>query len=297
MENNVEIRAIDIADFLGLALYGDDIKIRSVSSLASIKQNSLVFVKKIQNPEIQGLIDRTDVFAILPIDFGAQHLKCSRVFSKKPRLSFALAVEKFFSEKRDPEISTLAIISDKSSIGNNVSIGPYSIVEEGVIIGDNTEIRNNVLVKRGSKIGKCCIVRSYSVIGEEGFGLEPDEEGRYIRIPHIGGVMIGDNVEVGNFCSICKGTIDDTIVEDGVKIDDHCHIAHNVTVGINTIITAGVVLAGSASLGNFVWIGPNATILNGLSVLDNATVGIGSVVIRTVPEESHVLGNPATRSK
>jgi len=296
MGNN-EIWAKDIADFLGLPLYGENVRIMKVSSLSNIKENSLVFAKKASIEGLQELLCRGDVFAILPMDCEPQNFQCPRVFSNNPRLSFARTVEKFFAEKSDCGISPLALVHENSSTGEKVSIGPYSIIEEGVYIGDGTEIRNNVLIKKGTRIGKNCIIRAFTVIGEEGFGFEKDEDQRPIRLTHIGGVRIDDDVEIGNFCTICRGTIEDTEISDGVKIDDHCHIAHNVRIGENTIVTAGAVLSGSSSLGINVWIGPNATVLNGLSVQDNSTVGIGSVVIRNIKENSHVLGNPATRSR
>jgi UDP-3-O-[3-hydroxymyristoyl] glucosamine N-acyltransferase len=292
-----DIWARDIAAFLGLPLYGDNIKIERVSTLTNATSNSLVFVKKNQHPELKNITAQKDIFAILPSGCLSEDFECPRIFSENPRLSFARAVKRFFTEALVPVISPLALVSPNASIGESVSIGPYSIIEDHVIIGENTEIRNNVLIKRGSQIGRNCIIRAFTVIGEEGFGFERDENQRPIRIPHIGNAILRDDIEIGNFCTVCRGTIDDTVIMDGVKIDDHCHVAHNVQVGENTIITAGSVLSGSSSLGNAVWLGPNSTILNGIPVLNNATVGIGAVVIRKVNEGDHVLGNPATRSR
>jgi len=291
------IWARDIAAFLGLPLQGDNIKIERVSSLTNVTSNSLVFAKKPQHPELKNIAKRKDVFAVLPSGCLSEEFECPRIFSENPRLSFARAVKRFFLEEPFPLISHLAFVSPDAIIGEGVSIGPYSIIEDHVIIGDNTEIRNNVLIRKGTRIGENCIIRAFTVIGEEGFGFERDENQRPIRIPHIGNAILRDDIEIGNFCTVCRGTIDDTVIMDGVKIDDHCHVAHNVQVGENTIITAGSVLSGSSSLGNAVWLGPNSTVLNGISVLNNATVGIGAVVIRKVNEGDHVLGNPATRSK
>lgn len=291
------VKASAIADFLGMPLYGKDIDVYKVASLSNIQPNSLIFVKADKEEAIQYIAERDDVFVILPLDFSSKGLSCPRVFSKNPRLSFAMVVQRFFTRKREAAISSKAIISDSAIIGNDVSIGPYCIVEEAVVIGDGTEVRNNVLIKSGTKIGKNCVIRAFSVIGEEGFGFERDETQRLIRIPHMGNVRIGNDVEVGNFCTICRGTVDDTIIDDGVKIDDHSHIAHNVKIGKNAVITAGAVLAGSSELGEAAWIGPNSTVLNHCIISDGALIGIGSVVIRDVAENSHVLGNPAKRIK
>jgi len=296
MKNN-NVWAKDIAAFLGLPLHGDNINIVRVASLTNITRYSLVFVKKVQHPDLPNIAKRKDVFAILPSGCLSEDFECPRIFSENPRLSFARAVKRFFVEEPVPVISPLALVSPNASIGESVSIGPYSIIEDHVIIGDNTEIRNNVLIKKGTQIGKNCIIRSFTVIGEEGFGFERDENQKPISLPHIGGVQIGDDVEVGNFCCICRGTLDNTCVGEGSKIDDQCHISHNVFVGNNAIITGGVHIAGSTVVGHSVWIGPNSTILNGITVSDSSTVGIGSVVIRPVEEGVHVLGNPARRTK
>ena len=103
-------------------------------------------------------------------------------------------------------------------------------------------------------------------------------------------------MEVGNFCTICRGTIDPTVIRKGTKIDDHCHIAHNVQIGENVIITACAEVSGSVQIDNQSWIGPNASILNGVKIETKALVGIGAVVIRDIETNKHVLGNPARKT-
>lgn len=136
-------------------------------------------------------------------------------------------------------------------------------------------------------------VGALTVIGQQGFGLEPDESGRYQRIPHIGGVRIGDDVEIGALVAIARGTVDDTVIEDGVRIDDHVFLAHNVRVGEGSLLIAGAQVSGSATIGRGCWIGPQACIRDHVTIGDGAQIGIGAVVVRDVPPGIVVAGNPA----
>ena len=135
-------------------------------------------------------------------------------------------------------------------------------------------------------------VGTNTVIGGEGFGFAKDGD-EWIRMPHIKKVIIGNNVEIGSNCTIDRGCLTDTVIGDGVKIDNLCHIAHGVKIGDNTIITAGAIVGGSVIIGKNVWIGINSTIRNGITIGDNAVIGMGSNVVKDVPEGVTVFGNPA----
>ena len=140
--------------------------------------------------------------------------------------------------------------------------------------------------------GENVIIGASTIIGGEGFGYAKDGD-KWLRLPHIKKVIIGDDVEIGSNCCIDRGCLTDTIIGNGVKIDNLCHIAHGVKIGDNTIITAGTIIAGSVTIGKNVWIAPNSTIKNGITIGDNAFIGIGSNVIRDVQEGTTVYGNPA----
>ena len=140
--------------------------------------------------------------------------------------------------------------------------------------------------------GKGLVVGRNTVIGREGFGFAKDGD-KWIRMPHQGKVIIGDNVEIGSNCTIDRGCLDNTVIGNGVKIDNLCHIAHSCKIGDNTIITAGVIFSGSVTVGKNVWIAPNSTIRTRVTIGDNAFIGIGSNVVKDVPEGTTVYGNPA----
>jgi UDP-3-O-[3-hydroxymyristoyl] glucosamine N-acyltransferase len=112
-------------------------------------------------------------------------------------------------------------------------------------------------------------------------------------LPHLGGVVLGDDVEVGSLTTVCRGTLADTILRDGCKIDDHVHIAHNIDVGEDAFVIACAEVSGGVKIGRRAWIAPNASILNQLSVGDDSVVGLGAVVVRSVPDGAVVVGNPA----
>ena len=154
-------------------------------------------------------------------------------------------------------------------------------------------IRNHVVIYDSTVIGNNCLIRSSTIIGEEGFGFERDKEQVPIRFPHIGRVVIGNNVEIGALSTVARGTLDDTWIGDNVKIDDHVHIAHNVHIGKNTIITACSEVSGSTSIGANSWLAPNCSIMNGISLGENVFVGLGAVVTKPVESGRVVVGNPA----
>lgn len=138
------------------------------------------------------------------------------------------------------------------------------------------------------------IVGENTTIGGQGFGFAKDGD-KWIRIPHIKKVIIGDKVEIGDNCCIDRGCLTDTVIGDGVKIDNLCHIAHGVTIGDNTIITAGTIVGGSVAIGKNVWVGINSTIKNGITIGDNAFIGMGSNVLKDVPAGETWVGNPAKK--
>ena len=147
-----------------------------------------------------------------------------------------------------------------------MTIGEYSVIGNNVVIGDGTEIRHHVVIGANTVIGKDCLIKSNTVIGEEGFGFERDKQGLPTRIPHLGRVIIGHSVELGALNTVMKGTIDDTIIEDHVKTDDHVHIGHNVRIGRGCLITACSEISGSVEIGEMTWLGPNCSVMNGISI-------------------------------
>lgn len=208
-----------------------------------------------------------------------------------PRLIFTKILRKFFPRLSKGTISKHAILGKNCKIGNNVSIGHYSILGDNVEIGDNSIIYNNVVIERNTKIGRNCVIKSGSIIGEEGFGFEKDENEIPLFIPHLAGVTIGDYVEIGSLSTICRGTLEDTVLGNYVKIDDHVHIAHNVIIEERVMIVACAEVSGSVHIKKGSWIAPNCSIIDRVQIGENCLIGIGSLVVKSIKNQSVVKGN------
>ena len=186
-----------------------------------------------------------------------------------------------------------AFIADDAVIGEGTIIEPGVLVDHSVVIGSHVKLHTGAAIRSFSEIGDNTIIRENAVIGSAGFGFERDTDGIPVRLPHLGGVRIGRNVEIGVFTVVCAGTIEPTVVEDDVKINNLVHIAHNCVVGKGALITACAELSGSTKVGQFSWIGSNASVIQSRRIGDGATVGIGAVVIKDVEPGVIVAGNPA----
>ena len=155
------------------------------------------------------------------------------------------------------------------------------IIESDNIIGSHSTIHPNVVIKTNTIIGKNCTLYAGAVIGSDGFGYAKDND-KWLAIPQIGKVVLGDNVDIGSNSTIDRGALDDTIISSGVKIDNLVQIGHNCIIGENTIIAGCVGIAGSAKIGKNCAIGGAAMILGHLSITDNVTISPGSMITRSI---------------
>lgn len=155
-------------------------------------------------------------------------------------------------------------------------------------------VHHSVEVPSWVEIGERVVIHKGVTLGSQGFGFERDENGVYLHIPHIGKLIIEDDVEIFEGCNLCRGTVEDTVVGKGTKIDALCHIGHNVKIGKNCLITAHSILGGSSTIGDNVYIGLNSTIIDHASIVDGVFIGQGSNVVRDIRELNSVwVGNPA----
>ena len=287
------VLASKIASFLELEFNFFDFEVRGPSSLGNPKECTISFVSGAQleqklEPKFNSILYLVDENFTSTLD-----LPILRV--DNPRLKFAQVMSKFFVQPMPPSISKTAVLHPASRISNTASIGEYTVIEENVIIGDLVEIGHNVVIHSNTKIGDGSVIGSNTVIGSIGLGFERDENNAPIRIPHVGGVIIGEDVEIGSCSTVAKGTIDDTIISSMVKIDDHVFIAHNVYIGPRSILVAGSEVSGSVKIDEDCWIGPLSTIRDGLTIGKKSIIGMGAVVTKNVHPETTVAGNPARR--
>ncbi|MBK1813405.1 hypothetical protein JHL18_22540 [Clostridium sp. YIM B02505] len=282
------------------------INIYNVSTSSRPIDNSLIFISKIDKFSLMNMSFVKEsiilISSVIKLLFDENKINIDKnnivIIVEKPRLEYAKILN--YILKR--EIKTLKPYEPSGEgyvMGQNVKIGQGTRIEPFVFIGHNCSIGERCIIKSGAKIrdnvvvGNDSIIKENSVIGDEGFGMERDEKGVPFRIPHLGGVVLGNNVEVGALVSIAQGTIEPTVIEDDVKIDDCVFIAHNCRVGKGSYIIANSEISGSVNIGENTWIGPNTSIINGVSIGSNVTIGIGSVVLRNVQDNEVVAGNPA----
>ena len=268
---------------LGLPLIGPDREIRKISALDSLAEDSLSFVlpgKKIEH------VHAGTVFGLQALGGNG----VSVIGSEDPRFDFIRAQ---YVLANDPGFERPTA---QPQVHPSVRIGAGAVIEPGVVIGEGTLIGANAVIRSGSRIGRFCEIKSGAVIGDSGFGFERDVRNRPLRMIHLGGVRIGDYVEVGALTTVVQGALGDTVLEDYVKINDHAHIAHNCHIGEATIIGGGAYLSGSIRVGRNCWISPNCSIRQKLTIGEEAIVGIGAVVVHDVPPRAMVYGNPARKA-
>ncbi|HEY9046457.1 MAG TPA: UDP-3-O-(3-hydroxymyristoyl)glucosamine N-acyltransferase [Ohtaekwangia sp.] len=219
--------------------------------------------------------------------------ECTYLIVNNPRLYFLNIVKHFFVESEAPEISVHSVIHPTVKIGVDVTIRAGVVIEKDCVIGNYTSIDSNTVIKKRTIIGNNVKIGANNTIGGEGFGYEKNEAGQYEFIPHIGNVLIEDNVEIGNNTAIDRAVLGSTILRKNSKIDNLVHIAHGVDVGENSMVIANSMVAGSVSLGKNVWVAPSASVLNKLVVGDDSIIGMGAVVLKNVAAGQTVVGNPA----
>ena len=282
----------EIAAFLSARWTGEDLPELCPSSLSSLAPGALAFLTR-DDPELKQRLNATPRTACITTPEIAADLTCAVIAHPAPRLAFARVLERFFAPAAARGVSADATVAVGAELGDGVAIGPGSRIAADVSIGAGTVIGCNVVIGEGVVIGRRCVVKSNTTIGEAGFGFPLDENGTPVRFPHIGRVQIGDDVEIGANCTVVRAALDATVVEEHVKTDDHVHIAHNCVIGARTRLAAGVVLSGSVRIGRDVWVSPNATVIDYVSIGDGAFVGIGSVVTKPVDAGLRVFGVPA----
>ena len=218
------------------------------------------------------------------------------VFLDNPRFVFVYFVNRARNMDAARSISSSAIIARSAKLGDNCQVGPFVTIGDDCTIGNNVVIEDRVTLKNCT-IGDNCVVQSGVAIGSEGFAYERDRGGRLERFPHLAGVVIGNNVEISANVSIARGSLTDTSIGDGTKLDALVHIAHNVRIGAGCQLTAGTVIGGSTQVGDSCWTGLNSTLKNQIKLGNTVLVAAGACVIADVPDNDIVAGVPAKSIK
>ena len=278
----------------------NDKMIKNINSITNAKSDDLSFCFYEGNKAIDLILQsKAGVILCKKSLRGLVHPRqgAQLIFLNNPRYVFVnLANKMFEKQKRITGISPTAIVSKTAIIGVRCYIGEYTVIGDGCKIGTDTIIHDKVTLVKDCIIGDRCVIHSGVTLGDDGFAYERDEKGLH-KFPHFGKVVIGNDVEICANSHIAKGSLSDTVIGNGTKIDSLVHISHNVSVGKNCEITAGAVIGGSAEVGDSAWIGLNATIKDHAKVGNNVIVASGASVIHDVPNHDIVAGVPAKSIK
>ncbi len=196
-----------------------------------------------------------------------------------------------FQAGEDLRVGPFAVIGDRVRVGSRATIHPHAVIGDGVRLGDDVEIHPHVVIHDGCRIGSRVAIQAGSVIGADGYGYIPDGR-KYRKIPHRGIVRIDDDVEIGAGNTIDRGTFGVTRIGRGVKTDNLVHVAHNVTVGADTLLVAQVGIAGSTAIGSHAILAGQVGVAGHLKIGDDVTVGPQSGIGRDIPDGSVVTGSP-----
>ncbi len=263
------IRLADLAEQLDAELHGDgDIVITGVASMQSATTGHITFMVNPKYREHLGLCQASAV-----------------VMTQDDLPSSSLVGSEMCIRDRGSNVSVgaNAVIESGVQLGDNVVIGAGCFVGKNSKIGAGSRLWANVTIYHDIQIGENCLIQSSTVIGADGFGYANDR-GNWVKIPQLGRVIIGDRVEIGACTTIDRGALDDTVIGNGVIIDNQCQIAHNVVIGDNTAVAGGVIMAGSLKIGRYCMIG-GASVINGhMEICDKVTVTGMGMVMRPITE-------------
>jgi UDP-3-O-[3-hydroxymyristoyl] glucosamine N-acyltransferase len=277
-----------IASRLGGRIVGDpDVLIRQVGSLEQAGPGQIGFLS---NPKYRSRLAATRASAVVLGAEAETYTALARIVCDHPYAYFARVSQLFNAPTRQAEgVHPSATVAPGVALGARVSIGAGCHLGPGVSIGEDSCLYPGVVVYEGCRIGARAIIHSGAVIGADGFGIAR-EDGRWLKIPQIGGVRIGNDVEIGANTTIDRGALDDTLIGDGVKLDNQIQIGHNCRVGAHTAMAGCVAVAGSAEIGSHCTIGAGALILGHLSICDHADISADTVISRSIRKPGTYTG-------
>ena len=214
------------------------------------------------------------------------------VLTANPKLSFQRLVGALFFRRDVNVVSHLALVHPEAKLGKRVGVAPFTYVGRAEI-GDDTLVYGNCYIHDGVRIGSRVVIHAGAVIGADGFGLTRNERNEFENFPHVGGVIIEDDVEIGANTCIDRGTLGNTHIKIGAKIDNLVHVAHNVEIGRHSAVVANTMIGGSTRIGDYTWVAPSATLRDRIEIGSGTTVGLGAVVTKAIPDNEVWTGNPA----
>lgn len=297
----------ELAVKFGCDLVGDPkTRITSVSTLTSAKHGDVSFysnvfyLKQLESTKASVVVikpcdlEHCSVDALLTDDPNIIFSKIIALFNPLPSFEPAIDVNSSVSKKaiisKSAFVAALCFVGDDVQIGENVYIGPGCIIDGDIKIGNNTRLIANVTIVNKVDIGKRTIIHAGVVIGSDGFGNTLTDQG-WLKIHQIGGVKIGNDVEIGSNTTIDRGSLDNTEISDGVRLDNHIQIGHNVSIGKHTAIASSTAIAGSAIIGKRCMIAGQVGLVGHIEVCDDVRINGGSVVTKSIKKPGVYSGS------
>jgi UDP-3-O-[3-hydroxymyristoyl] glucosamine N-acyltransferase len=270
----------EITSRLGGRVAGDPAT--TVERVGTLERAGAGAIAFLASPKYRSQLSATSAAAVIVSPEDEALTRLPRIVCDNPYAYFA-RVSQLFNPlvTQPPGVHPSAVVSPGARLGRGVSVGAHCVIGEGVEIGEESCLYPGVVVYPGCRIGARAIFHSGVVIGADGFGIAPDA-GRWIKIPQVGRVVIGDDVEIGANTTVDRGAMEDTVLEDGVKLDNQIQIGHNVRVGAHTAMAGCAGVAGSARIGRHCTIGAAAVILGHLELADHVHVSAGTVISRSI---------------
>jgi UDP-3-O-[3-hydroxymyristoyl] glucosamine N-acyltransferase len=290
-------KAAYIAEIINGECNKSDVLVSSFSSLSDAKNDAISFY---YDPKFKADLLKTKAGLVILKKSDSFLYNGPSIYVEDPYLAFAKVSALFVNNHRKFNIHHLAMIDPSAIIAKNVNIDPFVVIDENtkigsdsdigansyigrnVIIGKNVKINPNVFIGHGVKIGDNCEFFSGARIGTDGFGYAREKDKSWVKIPQVGSVHIGNNVDIGSNSTIDRGAIDNTIIDDGVKIDNQVQIGHNCQIGRNTIIAGCVGIAGSTVIGKNCMIGGAAMIKGHITIADDTVISGGSTIGKNI---------------
>ena len=310
--NHLKFTAQQISEILDGKVQGNpEIEVNKLSKIEEGKKGAITFLS---NPKYKSWLYTTDAsVVIVDADFELEkEITCTLIRVNNPYLAFTKLLDYYNQIQRHKVgVEAPVFVDDSAEYGNDIYLGAFSYISKNVrigngvkiypnvFIGDNVTIGDNTTIFAGAKIysetiiGKQCTIHSGAIVGSDGFGFAPTDNGNYSKIPQIGNVILEDNVDIGSSATIDRATLGSTIIREGVKLDNQVHVAHNVEIGKNTVIAAQSGIAGSTKIGKNCMIGGQVGIVGHITIGDNVRIQAQSGIGKSLGDNEVVQGSPA----
>ena len=254
--------------------------------------NTLCFIDRV--PKAHSCERLNSTLVVTTKELHSHFPTADAIYTKDPRALFIHLLE-LFDKGNTCLPFTSEIPIDAQTIDSKAIIDKNATIEDGVSIGEGSIISAGCVLKKGTVIGENCIIRENCVIGCNGIALYKSTLGKTLRFPHLAGVKIGNNVELGANSVIVRGTLTNTAIGDNAVIGNLCNIGHGVKIGEKVWMSVGTLIGGNCTLGNHTTIGLGARVRDNLQIGENVSIGMGSVVTKNLPSGISVFGNPAKK--